>query len=184
VIWKLIELILQIKSVKAQLDPLQALYNSLISDRRKLENELSTLSFSQVRIPSGSLNPGANAGKMLSNRNPDRSSSIDYQTATYPWSTALTSTLQKTFKLSSFRFCQMGVINAAMDDRDIVCVMPTGGGKSLTYQLPAIIGGKGLTVVISPLLALIWDQVRALRELGVECVVSVWSVRVSLPVAR
>lgn len=62
------------------------------------------------------------------------------------------------------------MINAALDDRDIVCVMPTGGGKSLTYQLPAVMGAKGLTVVISPLLALIWDQVRALREIGVECV--------------
>ena len=63
-------------------------------------------------------------------------------------------------------------MNAAMDDRDIVCVMPTGGGKSLTYQLPAIMGSKGLTVVVSPLLALIWDQVRAMREVGVECVVN------------
>lgn len=64
------------------------------------------------------------------------------------------------------------MINAAVDDRDIVCVMPTGGGKSLTYQLPAIMG-RGLTVVVSPLLALIWDQVRALKEIGIECVVSV-----------
>lgn len=64
------------------------------------------------------------------------------------------------------------MINAAIDDRDIVCVMPTGGGKSLTYQLPAVMG-RGLTVVVSPLLALIWDQVRALKEIGIECVVSV-----------
>lgn len=64
------------------------------------------------------------------------------------------------------------MINAAVDDRDIVCVMPTGGGKSLTYQLPAVMG-RGLTVVVSPLLALIWDQVRALKEIGIECVVSV-----------
>lgn len=64
------------------------------------------------------------------------------------------------------------MINAAVDDRDIVCVMPTGGGKSLTYQLPAVMG-RGLTVVVSPLLALIWDQVRALKEIGIECAVSV-----------
>ena len=58
-----------------------------------------------------------------------------------------------------------------MDDRDIVCVMPTGGGKSLTYQLPAIMGKQGLTVVISPLLALIWDQVRGMKDIGIEAVV-------------
>ena len=46
----------------------------------------------------------------------------------------------------------------------------------MTYQLPAIMGRKGLTMVISPLLALIWDQVRAMREVGVECVVRVISV--------
>lgn len=101
---------------------------------------------------------------------------IDYQSSTFPWSSAIISTLKFTFHLQSFRLCQEGVINTAMDDRDIVCVMPTGGGKSLTYQLPAIMGRKGLTMVISPLLALIWDQVRAMREVGVECVVRVISV--------
>jgi ATP-dependent DNA helicase Q1 len=80
--------------------------------------------------------------------------------------------MKQVFGLNKFRLCQEGVINAALDDRDIVCVMPTGGGKSLTYQLPAVMGNKGMTVVISPLLALIWDQVRALKALGVECVVS------------
>lgn len=89
------------------------------------------------------------------------------------------SVLKKTFGLNSFRLCQEGVVNAAMDSRDIVCVMPTGGGKSLTYQLPAIAGAKGLTVVVSPLLALIWDQVRALKELGVECAVSLFDEETS-----
>ena len=59
-----------------------------------------------------------------------------------------------------------------MDGRDVVCVMPTGGGKSLTYQLPAIMS-PGCTLVISPLIALIHDQVMHLTEAGSECVV--WS---------
>ncbi|ELU38197.1 ATP-dependent DNA helicase [Rhizoctonia solani AG-1 IA] len=56
-----------------------------------------------------------------------------------------------------------------MDGRDVVCVMPTGGGKSLTYQLPALVL-PGCTLVISPLVALIMDQVMHLRENGIEAV--------------
>lgn len=56
-----------------------------------------------------------------------------------------------------------------MDGRDIVCVMPTGGGKSLTYQLPSLLT-PGVTLVVSPLLALINDQVLHLREMGIEAV--------------
>ncbi len=94
-----------------------------------------------------------------SSRFAQSTSTIDYRAPAFPWSPSILQTLKNVFHLSAFRLCQVGVINAAMDDRDIVCVMPTGGGKSLTYQLPAIMGQKGLTVVVSPLLALIWDQV-------------------------
>jgi ATP-dependent DNA helicase Q1 len=97
---------------------------------------------------------------------------VNYQTSDFEWSGSILGKMKQVFGLNKFRLCQEGVINAALDDRDIVCVMPTGGGKSLTYQLPAVMGSKGMTVVISPLLALIWDQVRALKALGVECVVS------------
>lgn len=55
------------------------------------------------------------------------------------------------------------VCNANLEGRDIICVMPTGGGKSLTYQLPALFS-PGCTLVISPLLALMTDQILHLRE--------------------
>jgi ATP-dependent DNA helicase RecQ len=69
------------------------------------------------------------------------------------------------FRLSSFRPGQEDVIRTVLEGRDCLCVMPTGGGKSLCYQLPAI-ALDGLTIVVSPLIALMKDQVDQLRELG------------------
>ena len=64
------------------------------------------------------------------------------------------------------RKLQRHVINATMSGRDCFLMLPTGGGKSLCYQLPALIG-TGLTVVVSPLLSLSQDQIMALHDLGV-----------------
>jgi ATP-dependent DNA helicase RecQ len=69
------------------------------------------------------------------------------------------------FGLSSFRPGQREVIETILGGRDCLCVMPTGGGKSLCYQLPAIARG-GLTLVVSPLIALMKDQVDALAKRG------------------
>jgi len=69
------------------------------------------------------------------------------------------------FGLSSFRPGQEEVISAVLAGEDCLCVMPTGGGKSLCYQLPAIVF-DGLTLVVSPLIALMKDQVDQLRVLG------------------
>jgi len=70
------------------------------------------------------------------------------------------------FGLSSFRPGQDEVIAAVLAGHDCMCVMPTGGGKSLCYQLPAI-ARQGLTLVVSPLIALMKDQVDALDEVGI-----------------
>ncbi len=69
------------------------------------------------------------------------------------------------FGLSSFRPGQLDVIEAVLAGRDCLCVMPTGGGKSLCYQLPGVML-DGLTLVVSPLIALMKDQVDQLQVLG------------------
>ena len=75
--------------------------------------------------------------------------------------------LKSVFGFDSFRPGQEGIVAAILAGRDVLAIMPTGGGKSICYQLPALRTG-GLTVVISPLIALMRDQVTALREAGVE----------------
>jgi len=81
-------------------------------------------------------------------------------------SRALT-TLQSCFKLPSFRPGQEAVIDALLSGRNALAVFPTGGGKSLCYQLPAMLL-DGLTLVVSPLIALMKDQVDALAALGIK----------------
>lgn len=75
--------------------------------------------------------------------------------------------LKAVFGYDSFRPGQEAVINAILKGRDILAVMPTGAGKSLCYQVPAMLL-SGITLVISPLISLMQDQVKALNEAGVD----------------
>ena len=75
-------------------------------------------------------------------------------------------TLKTTFGYSAFRPLQREIIEAALADRDVFALLPTGGGKSLCFQLPAL-QRSGLTVVVSPLIALMKDQVDQLQAAGV-----------------
>jgi len=77
--------------------------------------------------------------------------------------------LRREFKLRHFRPGQEQIMRAVLDGRDTLAVLPTGGGKSLTYQLPSLLL-PGITVVVSPLIALIRDQFEKIRAQGIEAV--------------
>ena len=75
--------------------------------------------------------------------------------------------LHKYWGYSSFKSLQEDIINAAEKNQDIIALLPTGGGKSLCYQIPAL-QKQGICIIISPLVALIEDQVKALQERGIK----------------
>ena len=80
--------------------------------------------------------------------------------------TKLHDILKQTFGHSEFRFDQLTIINSILDGHDALAIMPTGAGKSICYQLPALYC-DGITLVVSPLISLMHDQVVSLTEYGV-----------------
>lgn len=145
---KLDELDAEVESVQSQIAELQKLKDSLIRERRNVyTGYLKTIQ------------TDASGSK--------RKLGVDYTTTSFPWTDHIRLGAMSVFGIPSFRFCQEAVINAAMDGRNAVVVMPTGGGKSLCYQLPAILN-PGVTLVVSPLISLMTDQVLHLHEAGID----------------
>ncbi|KAH8922490.1 ATP-dependent DNA helicase [Atractiella rhizophila] len=142
------ELMTEIASVESQIADLQELLPTLKSRATQLKRYLTSLSFHPVSAP-----PPQRATKAA---------------VSYPRSQLL-SKARQLWGINSFRLCQEDVINSVLEGNDTVVVMPTGGGKSLTYQLPAIFL-EGTTLVVSPLLSLIMDQVHHLENAGINAV--------------
>ena len=93
---------------------------------------------------------------------------LDELSKPYPWDEDVIDINNRIFGYKTFRPYQQEIINAYLMNKDIFACMPTGSGKSLCYQIPAILSQNSVTIVIMPLISLILDQAKFLSGLGVK----------------
>uniref|UniRef100_A0A1B6JNR2 ATP-dependent DNA helicase n=1 Tax=Homalodisca liturata TaxID=320908 RepID=A0A1B6JNR2_9HEMI len=144
-----------------------------ISDEERLaavEHELKQVSTEIQRLSERKSELMAMRDKLRDRMNLEKSKQLadkNWDKTDFPWSGKLQKTLQEVFRIQEFRPHQLPTMNATMSKEDAILIMPTGGGKSLTYQLTAVVD-KGFTLVVSPLLSLMEDQVIALKALNID----------------
>lgn len=126
------------------------------------ERNTSMRGSSKLKVPSPEVNFNPNSFSEANCQN----NSLEPKEV-FSWTSKIKEINKKIFKNDSFRPKQEEVINSALKKKDIFVCMPTGGGKSLTFHIPAVIS-KGITVVVMPLVSLIFDQISLLTKMGIQ----------------
>ena len=154
------ELARQLDEIDLELKDIETNVESLLKRQVFLQSRKRLI---QAQISSGAVD---NSLPSISAKKEDNQ---NWSVRTFPWSEKIEKAREDIFKIKKFRPLQLECMNAAMAGKDCILIMPTGGGKSLYFQLPSVIS-KGMTLVISPLISLMQDQLMALNELKIESV--------------
>lgn len=150
-----------LREARQQLEELDALLKAKTNELRDLRKQRKDLEnrIESIKTSLGNLD---DQGEDLAN--------LQFDSDAYPWSNEVNSKLRNVFNIQNFRHLQRTVINCTLSDKDCIYVAATGSGKSLVFQLPALVS-QGITIVVSPLLSLMEDQVTQLEELGIPAMV-------------
>ena len=149
----------ELKEIQKQKYKLELKEQELINSKNEFEIQLSL----HVNIPK--------QPKSMINNNINDTKLVRYYTE-FKWDNDVQNSLKNIFKLKKLRKYQKPIINCLLLKHDCFVILPSGGGKSLCYQLPPTLNelyNKGITIVISPLLSLIEDQVYHLNKLNIKC---------------
>ncbi|KAH7709739.1 ATP-dependent DNA helicase Q1 [Aphelenchoides avenae] len=138
--------------------------NQVNEELEKVEAELKALRKKRIDLLARRENLET---RLQSTSEDNEETNAKWEKETFPWSDDARKALREIFRLHDFRPLQKSAINAVMSKEDCLVIMSTGGGKSLCYQLPAVIS-NGVVLVVSPLVSLVEDQLIQLRKLGVE----------------
>ena len=138
------EVNIELKAVEAQIEQLLERQQELLERRKCLEDQVLNGEACSLKQNCANSDPAAWRG------------------CDFPWCKDMEDAKERVFKISKFRPLQLETMNATMSGVDCILVMPTGGGKSLCFQLPAVIS-SGITLVVSPLVSLMEDQLMALQ---------------------